>query len=52
MIGVEFGADRATREPDSTLPDRLIERLCRRQACSCCHAAAATRSSASSRRST
>ncbi len=25
MIGVEFVRDRATREPDSTLPDRLIE---------------------------
>jgi 4-aminobutyrate aminotransferase len=25
MIGVEFVRDRATREPDATLPDRLIE---------------------------
>jgi 4-aminobutyrate aminotransferase-like enzyme len=24
MIGVEFVRDRATREPDTTLPDRLI----------------------------
>ena len=24
MIGVEFVTDRATREPDTTLPDRLI----------------------------
>ena len=51
MIGVEFVTDRATREPDGALPDRLIA-ACADLGLLVLTCGASTRSSAGSRRST